>query len=173
LFRDIALARGLSTSDQARLFVSTSMASADALIGCWDDKDHWNFWRPQTAIQLADQDRNGATAKDGAWTSLVSTPGYPDHPSGYNCFAGAMMNSAKLFFGTNSYRFTLNSPGTPALGLGTPQPRSYRQFSAVVDDAINGRIYAGLHFRTPDVQGAKLGRQVAQWVNAHFFALAD
>ena len=48
---------GLTTVQQARLFVMTSMASADALIACWNNKDHWNFWRPQTAIREAAQRR--------------------------------------------------------------------------------------------------------------------
>jgi hypothetical protein len=54
--RDIAVAQGLSTSQQARLFVMTSMAAADALIGCWNNKAYWHSWRPQTAIREAAND---------------------------------------------------------------------------------------------------------------------
>lgn len=35
------------------------------------------------------------------------------------------------------------------------------------------RIYLGFHFRTPDVQGAKLGRGVASYVADHFFERDD
>ena len=73
--REIALAKGLSTADQALLFVKTSIAAADAFIACWDDKDHWLFWRPQTAIQLADTDGNPATVADPNWTALFPIPG--------------------------------------------------------------------------------------------------
>ena len=49
--RDIVARKGLSITRAARLFAMTSMSGADALIGCWDDKDHYSFWRPITAIR--------------------------------------------------------------------------------------------------------------------------
>jgi hypothetical protein len=163
-FREIATAKGLSTNDQARLFVLTSMASADAMIGCWNDKDYWNVWRPQTAIRRAAEDGNAATVADENWWSLYPTPGYPDHPSGYNCYAGAMMHSAKAFFGTDRISFDLTSPGTTP-----PTTRHYDRFTDVLDDTIDGRIYTGFHFRTPDVQGAWLGKRAANWAVSHYF----
>ncbi len=163
-FREIAAARGLSTSQQARLFVTTSMASADASIGCFNDKVAWSFWRPQTAIRLAADDGNPLTEADTAWESNFPTPGYPDHPSGYNCFTGAMMHSAKAFFGTDNVSFDLTSPGTTP-----PTTRHYTRFTDVIQDTIDGRILTGFHFRTPDVQGAWLGKRAANWTASHFF----
>jgi hypothetical protein len=168
--REIALARGLTTSQQANLFVRTSMSSADALIGCWDDKVHWNFWRPYTAIRNATLDGNSETIQQDDWETLFPTPGYPDHPSGYNCFAAGLMHAAKAYFGTDDVSFQLTSPGTNPPT--TTTTRSYTKFSDVCLDAIEGRILIGLHFRTPDVQGAGLGRQVAEWVAAHYFGPA-
>ena len=160
------LAAPLSTSEQALLFVKTSMASADALIGCYNDKDYWSFWRPQTAIREAANDGNPATSPDAAWLSLYPTPGYPDHPSGYNCYTGAVWHSARLFFGTDQMSFQLTSPGTAPLPGST---RSYTRFTDVVRDTIDGRILTGFHFRTPDVQGAWIGKKAAQWVDKHYF----
>jgi hypothetical protein len=165
-FREIATARGLSTAQQARLFAMTSMSAADALIGCWENKDHWLFWRPQTAIQEAAADGNPATEADATWTSLIPTPGYPDNPSGYNCFAAGMMQAARAFFRTDKISFDLTSP------TATPITRHYHRFTGVVRDAIEGRILIGLHFRSADVQGAWLGRKVAQWVAKHEFGPA-
>ena len=39
----------------------------------------------------------------------------------------------------------------------------------VVDDTIEARVLQGLHFRSADVQGAKIGQNVAHWLNKHFF----
>jgi hypothetical protein len=165
--RSIAMANGLSTSEQARLFVMTSMSSADALISCWENKDHWLFWRPQTAIQQAAHDGNAATVADPTWTSLVGNPGYPDAPSGYNCFMSGVMNAARAYFKTNRMTFTLTSPGA------APVTRYYRQFSGVIKDAIDGRIYIGLHFRRADEQGAWLGMKVARWAATNYFQPTD
>jgi hypothetical protein len=163
-FREVASARGLSITADARLFVTTSMSSADALIGCWDDKAYWSFWRPITAINQAADDGNPDTAPQAGWLPLIATgtAPYPDHPSGYNCFTAAMMHAAKGFFGTDKISFVLNSSLT-----GTS--RSYDRFTRVMDDTIDARIWLGLHFRTPDVQGAELGKRAANWAAAQYF----
>jgi hypothetical protein len=164
-FRDIAVAKNLSITRAARLFGMLSSASADALIGCWDDKDHWKFWRPITAIHEAANDGNPATTADANWAPLLPTPPYPDHPSGYNCFTGAMMYAGRAFFGDN-VGISLTSPATMTT-------RTYSRFTAVLTDTINARIYLGFHFRNPDVQGARLGRNVAKWVADHYFERVD
>lgn len=164
--REIAAARGLSTAQSARLFVMSSMSSADSLINCWDDKAYWHFWRPITAIQLAASDGNLATSPQGDWLPLLPTPPYSDHPSGYNCFTAGMMYAAKAFFRTDRVTFELNSSTTMTA-------RTYTRFSAVLKDTIPARVYQGLHFRNPDVQGAGLGKKVANWVAEHFFERED
>jgi len=173
--RVIATDEALSTSEQARLFVKTSMAGADALISCWNNKKLWSTWRPATAIHEAANDGNPLTSPDANWTSLFAAPGYPDEPSGYNCYTGGFWQSARYFFGTDKYAFSLTSPGVPANPaagnpVGVPgSTRSYTRFTDVIDDTINGRILNGFHFRTADVHGAWIGKKVAQWINRHYF----
>jgi hypothetical protein len=176
--RDIAVAQGLSTAEQALLFVKTSMGSADALIGCWNDKANYLIWRPQTAIHEAANDGNPATSPDPDWVSLFPTPGYPDHPSGYNCYTQGLWYSARLFFGSDKMNFSLTSPGAPlnlpTVPVSVPgSTRTYTRFSDVVRDTIDGRILTGFHFRTADVQGAWIGKKVAQWVDKHEFQPTD
>ncbi len=159
-FRALSTSHGLSTAQQARLFAMTTFSSADAVIDCFNQKDFYDFWRPQTAIQEAATDGNPNTVADPAWVSLFPTPGYPDMPSGYNCYTASQMNAARAFFGTDNVAFTV----TNSFG-----PRSYTKFTGYVHDAIEGRILIGLHFRSADEQGAKLGKKVAQWVTKHEF----
>jgi len=159
-FRELATSHGLSTAEQARLFAMTSLSSADAFIACWNNKQFHHFWRPQTAIQEAADDGNPATEADANWFSLFPTPGYPDSPSGYNCFAAAMMHSGIAFFGTDKVAFDLKGPTLT---------RSYTRFTDYVRDAIEGRILTGFHFRHADVQGAWIGKKAAQWVAKHEF----
>jgi hypothetical protein len=160
--RDIVTRKALSITKAARLFAMTSVSGADALIACWDDKDHYNFWRPITAIRNGGTDGNGATAPQADWLPFLPTPPYPDHPSGYNCYSGATTQAAREFFGTNRVRISLTSPVTSTT-------RTYTRLNAILTDTIDARIYLGFHFRTPDVQGAKLGRQVASYVADHYF----
>jgi hypothetical protein len=117
-FRTIAEDEGLTPVEEARLFGMVNLTAADAAINCWDDKAHHHFWRPITAIRLGDDDTNPATVGDPTWTPLFPIPPgttpYPDHPSGYNCLAGSMMNAARAFFGTNHVTFTIHSNSSGA-----------------------------------------------------------
>jgi len=164
--RQVAASKGLTISQQARFHAMTSMSGADSLINCWAEKAHWGFWRPVTAIQLAADDGNAATEPDAAWTSLLPLPPYADEPSGANCAYGGTMYSAKAFFGDDSAEFDIVSAG---VGPGTESTRHFSRFTDVVADMIEARIYAGLHFRRADVNGAALGASVANYVDTHYF----
>ena len=166
--RQVAASKGLTISEQARFHAMTSMTGADSLINCWAEKAHWSFWRPTTAIQLADTDGNDATEADDTWTALLAVPPYPDEPSGANCVFSGVMNSAKAFFGSDAAAFSITSTG-PAGTMGLGSTRNYSAFTDVIDDMIEARILGGLHFRTADVNGAELGRRVADFVDKNYF----
>jgi len=168
--RSVATAKGLTITEQARFHAMTSMATADSAINCFAEKGRWGFWRPTSAIRLADTDGNDATAPDAEWTSLLPLPPYADEPSGANCFFAGLMTSAKDFFGSDSAEFDVVSTGIgPVNGVPTGSTRHYTHFTDVIPDVIEARILGGLHFRTADVHGAALGRSVANYVDQHFF----
>jgi hypothetical protein len=166
--RQVAASKGLTISEQARFHAMTSMATADSAINCFAEKGRWGFWRPTTAINLADTDGNDATAPDTGWTSLLPLPPYSDEPSGANCFFSGLMNSAKAFFGSDAAEFDIVSPGLATVP-GSGSTRHYSHFTDVIPDVIDARVYGGLHFRRADVNGAELGRRVAQFVDANYF----
>ena len=57
------------------------------------------FWRPVTAIGLADYDNNPNTDIVTDWTPQRPTPPYPDYPSGHACFVGSVSGSLDNLFG--------------------------------------------------------------------------
>ncbi len=149
-FRGLTEERGLTLAKEARLFAMLNVAGADALINCWNDKEHFYFWRPITAIQEGDADANPRTKGDPAWTSYVTTPPYSDHSSGYNSMTAAYMNTARGFFGSNQTDLSVQNLVTGVI-------REYDRFSQVIRDTIEVRILQGIHFRTADVQGCQVG----------------
>jgi hypothetical protein len=166
--RQVSASNGLTITEQARFHAMTSMTTADSAINCFAEKGRWSFWRPTTAIRLADTDGNPATEADAAWTSLLPLPPYPEEPSGANCLFSGFMNSAKAFFGSDAAEFDLTSLGLGA-GTGTGSTRHYSHFTDVIPDMIDARVYGGLHFRRGDVNGAMLGHSVADFVDRNFF----
>ena len=166
IIRTISANQGLSTAENARLLAMVQLAAADANINCWNDKAYWSSWRPITAIRQADTDGNPATDADPAWEPLLATPPFPEHPSGHACASGAIVASLQNFFGTDKMKFT-------AFGAGSGTSRSYSRFSETIKEIIDARIYAGIHFRTADVQGAIIGKKVAHWEEKHYFQPTD
>jgi hypothetical protein len=162
--REIAAAHVDNISDSSRLFALATMAMADAGITCWDSKNHYNFWRPITAIQEGDNDGNPKTQGDAGWLPQQVTPPYPDYTSGANNLTGAVTRTLKRFFGTDNFTFEVKSNNP----LANPPTRTYTRFSDAAKDVVDARVYQGIHFRFADLAARKQGRQVAKWVFNHF-----
>ena len=161
IFRTLSAQRGLSLVENARLYAELYLSGTDALITVWDDKGHFRFWRPITAIRRADTDGNPRTEKDEAWLPLLPTPPYTEHSSGHGGLSGAFVATLQDFFGTDRIGWT----DTNNAGL----TRSFDRFSEAIDEVVDARVWTGIHFRNADEQGAKIGRQVAGWRERHYF----
>ena len=155
----VLASRNLDLSTTARSFALLYLAAADAGVGCWDAKYHYNFWRPMPAIRRGAEDGNDNTAADGSWNSLLPTPPHPEYPSGHSTNSSAMSTILQLLFG--------DDPGIPIVVTQTGITRQWTTFSEGVDEVINARVYSGIHFHTSDEVGARMGRQVARFVLTH------
>ena len=71
-----------------------------------------------------------------------------------------------MFFGDTPGQFQITStfmnPGGPAV-------RQFQTLSEPLKELIEARIWAGLHYRSADVEGQKLGRNVASYAIANYF----
>jgi hypothetical protein len=74
VLRDQVTVRDLDIVDAARMFAAANMSTADTIISVWYTKYVDGFWRPSTAINLADTDGNPATDPDPSWVPLIPTP---------------------------------------------------------------------------------------------------
>ena len=164
VLRQVALALDLDESEAARGFALMNVAGADARIACWDAKYTFNFWRPVTAIQRADEDGNPTTEGDPAWTPLIDTPNHPEYVSGHATISSAMATVLRLLFDDDpGVVLTVTSPTNPGF------ERHWTTFSAGIREVIDARVYSGIHFRSSDERGARLGRQVARFAATHAF----
>jgi hypothetical protein len=164
--RNIAAVQGLSIADSARFFAQTYVGIADALIGCFDSKYYYNFWRPVTAIRNADFDGNSQTEADPSWLPLSVTPNHPEYPAAHGCATSALANSLEDFFGNQQLNVTLTSTSIPGVPMAT---RTFARPHDMINEIIDARVYAGFHYRTSGVHGTVLGQKVAHWVSKHYF----
>lgn len=160
--RQLVERQRLNDLESARLLAMVNVAVADANIACFNEKAAWGFWRPITAVQHADIDGNPATEADPAWTPLLATSPNPEYASGHGCATGAAMSTLAFFFGRNDIPFS-------AFSVASGTRRHFTSFSAAVAEVIEARIWGGIHFRTSDLQGVRIGAQVTAHVVTHQF----
>jgi hypothetical protein len=130
--------QGLNLVQDARLFALLNIATADAIISCWDAKYTYNLWRPVTAIRAADTDGNPDTAADTAWMPLLVTPNFPSYTSAHSTVSGAAAGVLAALFG-DGHHFTVTAEGLPGV------TRSLDGFGAAAAEAGSSRIYGGIH----------------------------
>jgi hypothetical protein len=147
----LADANGTTLTQNARLLALMNFALADATIGIWNAKNHFDSWRPVTAIRAL---------LDTTWTPLLATPAFQEYPSAHSGVSTAAASVLASFYG-NGTGFTVTSTGLPGV------QRDFTSFSAAVLQVEDARIYAGFHFRFSVVDGATLGAQVAQYILEH------
>jgi hypothetical protein len=148
---DLADTYGTTLTQNARLLALMNIALADATIGIWNAKNHFDAWRPVTAIRAL---------LDPTWTPLLATPAHQEYPSAHSGVSDAATTVLASFYG-NDTPFAVTSNGLPGV------ERDFKSFSSAVLQIEDARIYAGFHFRFSVVDGAALGASVGTYVLGH------
>lgn len=156
----LAAARKLGLVQAARMLAIAHVAGGDAMIGCFDAKYHYWFWRPYQAIARADTDGNPFTEAAPNWRPLRPTPNFPEYPSAHACHTTALTEALATFFGTDRVALSLDSRVS-----GTS--REYDRLHEIVKDVNRARVLAGFHFRNSDEEGSTLGRKISRYVVDH------
>jgi hypothetical protein len=87
------------------------------------------------------------------------------HPSGHTRLSGSIVKTLQQFVGTDQIAWT----DTNNAGL----TRSFSTLSRPIDEIVDARVWAGLHFRTADRQGQRIGRAVARYRQGRYFRPVD
>ena len=180
LTRNLIADKKLDAWKTARLFALLHTTLSDGITGCFEAKYHYFYWRPESAIRLAD-DGNLLTLSDPNWlpsyTEIpnpvnpalnVYTPPIAEYPSAHSMYGGAAAEILKLFFSTDN--ISVNQTSTTAPGI----TRHYSTLSQAARDNSLSRIYVGYHFRNACLKGEEQGRQIANYVfNNSFLESGD
>jgi membrane-associated phospholipid phosphatase len=126
------------------------IAVNDAFVACWNAKYRYNLLRPVTYIRRQIEPR---------WLPLLTTPPFPEYPSGHSVQSGAAFAVLTDLFGTD-YAFddhTRDDRGLPT--------RHFTSFAAAAEEAAISRLYGGIHFRPAIALGVAQGRCIGNQVN--------
>jgi hypothetical protein len=169
--QNAATQHAMDLLDTTRLLAAGNMVSTDAGMACFDSKYHYQLWRPVTAIRNADIDGNLATAKDGTWTPLVTTPNHPEYPSQHGCVTSALAQVLANAVGTTDINATIPGATGGATTLTTSQ--NFATVDDVLAQLVNARVWIGFHYRHSVVAGENLGTSVADWELQRYFLATD
>src|ERR1700687_4019409 len=152
--QQVAQQQGRSLSENARALALVNIATNDSLIASFLNKYHYNFWRPETAIHAGDTDGNPKTNADPSFVPFITTPCFPSYPSNHGSASNGATAILRRIYGEGGHSITLSNPAVPGIVL------QYSTFKQITDDISDARVYGGIHFRTDQDAGARLGKAV-------------
>ena len=78
---------------------------------------------------------------DNTYIPLISTPPFPGYPSGHALGAGATSAVMEYFF-----------------------PADAKEFQKFAQDCADSRFYAGIHFKSDNEVGLKMGKDIGKYI---------
>jgi hypothetical protein len=143
-----------------RLFARIDAAVANSFIQTWRLKFDYGYWRPVQAIAfeaVLPGDGDPATQPHPVtWTPLITNPRYPDYTTGHGAGTSPFAQVLRRTLGDDTHLVLTN----PDLGM----TRHYASLTELEHDALNARIWGGLHFRDAMEDGYYLGHTTADRV---------
>jgi hypothetical protein len=96
-----------------------------------------------------------------SWTTLYTTPPYPEYPAGHPTNGGVLAVMLTDVFGPD-FSFDVDYYSY----LGQPS-RHYNSFEELADEMAIARVYAGIHYKPAVYAGKNLGKRVAENILSH------
>ena len=136
---------------RADVLARLGIGLSDAFVGCWNAKYQYDLLRPVTYIRRL---------IDPKWEPLLTTPPFPEYPSGHSTQSAAAATVLTQLFGED-FAFRDATPVRDGM-----KPRDFASFWAAAEEAGISRLYGGIHFRAAIERGLEQGRCVGAHVNA-------
>jgi hypothetical protein len=152
--QQVARQKGGSLSENARALALINMAISDSLVASFFNKYRYNFWRPETAIRSGDADGNRKTGANPGYIPLIVTPCFPSYPSNHGSASNGAAEVLRRLYGGSGHSITLTNAAVPGIAL------QYTSFKQITEDISDARVYGGIHFRTDQAAGERLGRAI-------------
>ena len=144
----LAERKNLDLGKASEIYAMLNIGMADAFISCWDEKYKLNLLRPVTYIK-------NYISGNKTWEPLLSTPPFPEYPSGHSVASAAAGEILTNLLGNIPFTDSAN------IYLGYA-PRSYHSFTEAANEAAISRLYGGIHFREAIDNGMKQGKEVSK-----------
>jgi uncharacterized protein DUF6851/vanadium-dependent haloperoxidase-like protein len=171
--------------DDVKMFFLLEAAAMDAFIACWDAKMYYDFARPYSLVHdyysdslirlWGGADKGMITAKGSEWRpyspETFLCPPFPSYVSGHSTVSAACAESLRLFTGSDYFGEEVKRvPGefTEPANAGDTVTVKFNTFTETAELAGLSRVLGGYHIQSDNIEGLKLGRNVAERVYQQF-----
>ncbi|MEX1239850.1 MAG: vanadium-dependent haloperoxidase [Cyclobacteriaceae bacterium] len=179
IFSQAVSERDQHTLDEdVKMYFLVQAAAMDAFVAAWDAKMYYDFARPYSLVHDFYQDqvikawggpeKGMTTMKGNEWRpyspETFLCPPFPSYVSGHSSVSGACAEALRLFTGDDYFGEEVKLvPGalTEPESAGDSVTLEFPTFTATADMAGFSRVLGGYHIQADNVEGLKLGRQVA------------
>ncbi|MDF5722200.1 MAG: vanadium-dependent haloperoxidase [Rhizonema sp. PD37] len=163
-----------------KMFFAVSNVTMDAFIAAWDAKRKYDTSRPWTLIHhyfKGQQIEGWGGVGKGSMKMLGEqwhpyspdtfiTPPFPGYVSGHSTVSAASAEMLRLFKESDTFNesATVKAGALTEPGFESLVTLKFPTFTFAADAAGISRLYGGYHTHSDNIEGLKLGREVAQFV---------
>ena len=164
--------------EDVKMYFLVEAAAMDGFIACWDSKMYYDFARPYALVHYYYKDKiikgwggpgKGMIEMKGQdWRpyspETFVCPPFPSYVSGHSTVSGACSEVLKLFTGSDHFGEELKRiPGamTEPEHTGHEVTLKFPTFTETANMAGLSRVLGGYHIPCENIEGLKLGRNVA------------
>lgn len=176
--QDVSIRDNHTLDQDVKMYFAVEAAAMDGFIACWDTKMEYDFARPYSLVHYYYKDKmikgwggpeKGMIEMRGEeWRpyspETFLCPPFPSYISGHSSISAACAEILRLFTGNDRFGIEVKrKPGemTEPDRMGEEVTLQFPTFTETANMAGMSRVLGGYHIQCENVEGLKLGRNVA------------
>jgi hypothetical protein len=179
--QNISIRDNHTLDDDVKMYFLVETAAMDAFIAAWETKMYYDFARPYSLVHdfyrnkvikgWGGPEKGMTQMKGNEWRpyspETFLCPPFPSYVSGHSAVSAACSEALRLFTGSDQFGQQIKLvPGlfTEPDHIGDTVILKFPTFTETANMAGRSRVLGGYHIQADNVEGLKLGRNVAQTV---------
>lgn len=176
--QDVSVRDNHTLDQDVKMYFAVEAAAMDGFIACWDTKMAYDFARPYTLVHYYYKNKKitGWGGPDKGMVEMLGQewrpyspetflcPPFPSYVSGHSTISGACAEILRLYTGSDSFGIEVKRiPGemTEPANQGPEVTLKLTSLTETANMAGLSRVLGGYHIQAENIEGLKLGRNVA------------
>lgn len=177
--QDVSIRDNHTLDEDVKMYFYNQVVAMDAFIASWDSKMYYDYARPFALVHKYYEgeiikawggEGKGMEEMDGSqWRpyspATFLCPPFPSYTSGHSTISGGCAEALKLWTGNDEFGSEVQLVAgamTEPDNLGDTVTLKFPTFTETAEMAGISRVLGGYHIQSDNIEGLKLGRDVAR-----------